>query len=369
MLSRTQNVLCSGLIGLLVAVPAVAQNRAAAGIGAGYESYTFKDENVVGIRSITLLTAPFAARIPLGSRVWLEATGAWARGELERADGSVATLAGLTDTQVALGLAIVPDRLSIALVGLAPTGTAEQNAEEAEVAGAIAADLIPFRISNWGSGGGIGVTTTIAHSFGRVGAGISGAYLVGREFDLLEAQEFAYRPGDQLVIRGALDATVGSAGKLGLQLTLQQAKEDQVNGSNLYRPGRRYQVIGSYQFAMGQSSGVVYGGAMHRAQGTFLLETGSDAPAQDLILVGGGLRIALGRSVVFAPGGDLRLQRRADGTDQGYSAGVGGSIELGSTVKLIPSVRGRFGNVLVREGIETGFSGLDAGLTLRFGGR
>jgi hypothetical protein len=277
-------------------------------------------------------------------------------------------MSGPTDTQVSLGFAIVPERLSIAIVALAPTGNSEQDAEEAEVAGAIAADLIPFRISNWGSGGGLGVTTTISHSFGRVGAGISGAYLVGREFDLLEAQEFAYRPGDQLVIRGALDASVGNAGKLGLQLTLQQAKEDQVNGSNLYRPGRRYQAIGSYQFAMGRSSGVVYGGAMHRARGTFLLETGSDAPSQDLILVGGGLRIALG-GVVFAPSGDVRVQRRSDGTDQGWSAGVGGSLEFGSNVRLVPTGRARFGNVLVREGTESGFSGFDAGLTLRFGGR
>jgi hypothetical protein len=113
---------------------------------------------------------------------------------------------------------------------------------------------------------------------------------------------------------------------------------------------------------------VIYGGGMHREQGTFLLETGTDAPAQDLYLVGGGLRIAIG-GIVFAPGGDVRLQRRSDGTDQGYSAGAGASLEFGSSMKVIPSVRGRFGNVLVREGIESGFSGIDAGLTLRFGGR
>ena len=54
------------------------------------------------------------------------------------------------------------------------------------------------------------------------------------------------------------------------------------------------------------------------------------------------------------------------GIDQGYTitAGSGLEVPLGG-VYAIPSARLRFGHITVRENQESGFTGLELGLTLR----
>jgi len=341
------------------------------GGGVVLESYRFADPDAAGLEGLTLLTVPLAFRAPLGRFLVLDFGGAFARGSLSRADGSTAHLAGLTDTQMTLSAVVVPDRLSLGVVALLPTGKQRVTDEEAEVAGAVSADLLPFRISNWSTGGGLGLSTSVAQSAGNVSLGLAASYVVGREFDLLESTEFAYRPGNQLVVRGTLGAPVGDAGNLELQFTLQNASEDRVNGSNLYRPGNRLMGLTSYSFRAGSTgSALVYAGVFHRSEGTYLLETSSDAAAEDLLLAGGGLRVPVA-GLVLQPSVDLRVVRRGNGLDQGNSLGVGASAEWprSPSLTLLPLVRGRFGTVRVRDGVETGFTGLDAGLIVRFGSR
>ncbi len=180
---------------------------------------------------------------------------------------------------------------------------------------------------------------------------------------------FAYRPGNQLRARVALDLSTGPAGKASLQLTYLHSQEDRFGGSNVFRPGDRFQAIGSYAFAAGQrASGIVYGGVLHRAEGTYLVALQSTASAQNLFLAGGGARIPL-QSIVVLPSLDVRVLRRTSALDQGEVVGVGGSAELptSSGVTFVPSLRARFGRVLVSQGSDTGFNGFDVALGIRFG--
>ena len=214
------------------------------------------------------------------------------------------------------------------------------------------------------------MSTTFAQSLGRVGAGVGAAYVLSREFDILDSQQFAYRPGNQLLLRGALDVLVGPAAKLAIQATIQRSSDDQVNGRNLYRSGNRQLVTASYTFpSKGGGNGTLYGGFLYRAHGVFLLEVGRDAPSEELFIAGGLFRLPI-RGAVLRPDGDIRIVRRADGSDQGYVIDVGNALEirLASGVTVVPAVRVRFGNVLVHEGVETGFTGFDLGFTLRFPG-
>jgi len=343
----------------------------AGGASAKYESYRFSDPAQTGIESIGLLTLPFAARAPLFAGSTLEVAGAWARGTVRQVDGSTATLQGFTDTQVALVLPLRPQLATVTAVAILPTGKERQTAEEAEVAGIVAADLLPFEISNWGAGGGAGMSAAVAHSLGSVGVGASASYLVGRSFDLMDQSGYAYRPGNQLRARVALDAAAGAAGKLSLQLTYLHSNRDVLNGSNLFRSGDRFQAMGSLAFAAGgRASGIVYAGIMHRAQGTYLFAVPTELPSQQLFLGGGGLRLPLGASVLL-PSADLRVIRRSDGLQQGVLAGIGGSAELAlssSSVLVVPEARARFGNVVVSEGSQTGFRGFELGIGIRFGG-
>ncbi len=343
------------------------------GLGAaaavGFESYSFSDAAQTGISRMSLLTVPFGVRTALPGAASLEFSGAYARGSLDRADGSSISLQGLTDSQLSLSLPVKRDVATITAVAILPTGKSRMTADEAVVAGVVASELLPFRISNWGAGGAAGASAALAHSFGAVGLGASAAYLVARQYDLVEPGAFSYRPGNQLRARVALDLSTGPAGKASLQLTYLHSQEDQFSGSNVFRPGDRFQAIGSYAFAAGQrASGIVYGGVLHRAEGTYLAVVQSTASAQNLFLAGGGARIPL-RGAVVLPSLDVRVLRRTSGLDQGEVVGIGGSAELPATtgVTFVPSLRARFGRVLVSQGSETGFNGFDLALGIRFG--
>lgn len=358
-------------LALLLAPAAVAAQVPSLGGGAGaaFEVYRFGDAAQTGIKSVSLFSVPIGARAPIFGGTALEVSGAYARGEVERSDGSKATLSGFTDTQVALVVPVRQDVATVTAVVLLPTGKDRQTDDEALVAGIMAADLLPFRISNWGTGGAAGMSAAVAHSFGGFGMGASASYLVGRQYDMLDRTDFAYRPGNQLRARLAFDAAAGTSGKASLQLTYLHASDDELNGSNLFRPGDRYQAIGSYAFAAGgTSSGILYAGVLHRAKGTFLVSR-AEAPSQQLFLGGGGMRLPVG-ATVFMPSVDVRVLRRTDKTGEGAMAGVGGSVELPLSAgwTLVPLARARFGNVQFAEGTSSGFTGAELALGIRFGG-
>lgn len=349
----------------LLAGPLQAQPAAAGAAGVLVQSFTFGDAAAASIETLTLVTVPFSGSVALTPWADVSLSGAWARGSLD--DGSrTSTIASLTDTQLALGIQAGWARLTA--IALLPTGTSRQTLDESRVAGAIAADLLPFVVSNWGSGGGGGINVSAARPLGPVGVGLSVAYLARQSFEPLEDEGFAYRPGDLLRVVAAVDATVGGSGKATAQLTWHRHGEDERQDENLYRSGDRLKALGSYAFPVGAgSNGLVYAGVVHRERGTFLGAEDTSA-SQDLVMVGGGLRLPLAGGVL-QPDVEARVFRRSDGVDQGYDVGVGADFErtVGGHV-WVPSIRAHFGRLEVREGVETGFTGFEIGLSARLGG-
>ncbi len=372
---RALPALC--LLAALAPLPAKAQGGLtpalpflSGGAGAAFEMYRFGDAQPTGVDRISVYTAPFAARTRLVGASALEVTGAYASGRLTRLDGSTTTLSGFTDTQISLVLPVKEQVATVTVVAIVPTGKATMSADEAIVAGVVASELLPFRVSSWGAGGAAGLSAAVAHSLGAVGLGASAAYVVGREFDLVTPGEFAYRPGNQLRARIALDLSRGPAGKGSLQVTYLHSSEDRLSGSNVFRPGDRLQAVASYAFATGwRGSGLAYAGLLHRARGTYLIDLGAPPAALNLFLVGGGLRVPVGASVLM-PSVDARVLRRADGTGEGEIVGLGSAAELpiGAGLTLLPSVRGRLGRALASPGATTGFTGVELSLGARFGG-
>lgn len=347
----------------LANLPAHAQTATVGG-GAVFETYRFSDAEKIDIDALTLLTTPFGATVRFTRAVSLQVSGAWARGELERPDGSGATISGLTDTDVRLSATLGRDAVTITAIAQLPTGVAELTEREADAAGMFAADVLPFRVTNWGAGGGLGLSTAVAQPVGEFALGLAAGYVVAREFEPVVGSA-QYRPGNQLHITGAIDRTFGTSGKASLSVTYQRFGEDEADGANLFRTGDRIQALGSYAFATGPTgSGVVYGGYLHRARGEFIGLNEFD-PSRGLVFAGAGLRLPAG-TAVLQPAVDLRAQT-GDGP-AGFTLGVGGSAELplGASVRLVPTVRGRFGNVELATGSSSGFAGAEAGLLVRF---
>jgi hypothetical protein len=196
--------------------------------------------------------------------------------------------------------------------------------------------------------------------------GLSAGHVFTGEFEpFAEADALAYRPGDETTLRAAVDRTVGRSGKASLQGTWQHFDEDRFDDRNLYRAGDRLQLIAAYQAALGRATSLIYGGLLHRENGTSLDPGAPGTPVQDLWLGGAGMRFPVGRGSL-TPSVEGRVFRSEDGQGQGWYVGLGSSMEapMGRFV-LVPALRGRLGNVVVAEGVESGLSGGEASLTVR----
>lgn len=367
-----------GLMGL-VAPFVVGDGAAAQGLGAGVnvQSYRFDQPTVAGVESVTLLVTPFAATAELGS-LSLSLSGAYASGTATGAGGQEATLSGPTDTQLSVTYRPGPEWLLVTATSSLPTGNASLSTQESFVAALVAAELLPFGIDSWGSGGDVGGEVAVATQTGPWGVGLAAGYRYAREYEPVPELPFAYKPGNQLQVRLALDRNVSQSGTLSFLFGLQNFSGDELAGTNLFKSGTRVQGVTSYAFALGlRSSALIFAGVSHRANGTVLtddpaLAGATDSPSQQLYMTGTNLRFPLGRGSAILPQAELLVFRAADGVSQGWVSTVGPTLDLrlsgnSSTrqVFLSPSAMLRFGHVIVQEGSESDFTGWEAGLTLR----
>jgi hypothetical protein len=360
-------------LALLLAAPMAAQVAPGSAVGASafLETVSLSDAEAVGIDQIDLFTFLFAGRTAVADRLRIGVSGGFARGVLTRPDGSEATLSGLTDTQVTLSWPFAREFLVVSLVGVLPTGKSEVDAFEAEVANVVAADLLPFRVSHWGAGGGFGANVGFARPLGPVGVALGVGYVLGREYNPIVDDDFAFRPGNALTVTGGIDAGVGRAGKLAVQFAVQTFSDDQLDGGNLYNAGDRFQLMGTYAFPVWSGSGLAYAGFVHRTAGDLgdasvgLPIAGT--PSQDLVLLGGGVRLAMGTGVLV-PDLSVRIFRRSDAVGQGSVSrlGLGYEMPLG-TLTFVPAFRAKFGSLQMIEGDSSGLTGFDVGLTVRYG--
>lgn len=358
-------------LGLMVAPAQGAAQQLPEGTTAGggltFETFHFSDEDAPALSSVSLLSVPVALRVHPFGPVRLEVSGGFARGQMERPDGSTTTISGLVDTQVRLGVdRVLDDRLALSVIAILPTGEDTFSGEEAVLAGIVAADLLPFQFSSWGSGGGVGATGSFVHpvDFGNVM--LSGTFLVPGEFDAVEGSVSRYQAGPVFQIGAGVDRNVGSASRLSVRASVQRFGDDELEDQTLFRSGSRLQLLTSYAFPVGSAgSGIAYGGYLHRTEGTSLAASAEDRPSQGLLYAGVGLRRSWGESVLV-PSLEARLVRRESGEDQGVLAGVGLAVErTAGAVRIIPSATVRFGRLEVREDVSSSIVGAEIGLSIR----
>jgi hypothetical protein len=336
--------------------------------GVAVETFRFDAADQVGIESVTLVSTPFAASARMG-RLRLGVQGAWAEASLESAAGTRSTLSGLTDTEVRVDVSVIRDQLTLTLRGLAPSGATGFSAEEFVVAGVVASDLLPFRVSSWGNGGGVALGATYTRRFGGLGVGAGVDWRRSGTFTPLSAVQAEYQPGDRVAIQLALDGNLTGAARASLRLGYRDFGDDLIDGGGLFQAGSRLEAIANLGFPTRfGGSAAIYGGLLHRRNGRFLLGDGGQAPSQDLVLAGAIWRLGVGRGWV-QPRTDLRLFRSEDGVGQGLQLGVGASAEIpvNAGVTLVPVLMGRFGDVEVSRGNASDFVGAEAGLSIRFG--
>jgi hypothetical protein len=293
------------------------------------------DPDAVGIESLSLTVLPFAAGARIGRGLRIEVSGAHASARLVRADGASTTVSGLTDSSIRATMPFGRDLVTLTGVAILPTGDQSHSLEEAQVAGLIASDLLPFRVTHWGSGGGAAANVAVARRVGQLGLGASVGYRIAAEFEPLQTEAFAYRPGDELRVRVAVDRSRSDDAKSSAQVTLYRYGNDRLDGRNLFQPGDRIEVVSSTTFPAGaDATGVTYSAMVHRLQGAAPEGVADSSPLplpeppeQTLLLLGTGFRVPwLG--AVLLPLAEVRAFRQADGVGQGVVGSAGTSAEL-----------------------------------------
>lgn len=330
------------------------------------EHYSFDEPETLGIESLSLMTIPVSGHARLGGRVSLDVTARYARGALTATDGTEATISGLTDTRLELSRPFAGERVVVTGVAELPTGRATHTPEEAFVAGAVAADLLPFRISHWGSGGGLGGSVAVARPVGLFGVGLSAGYFVSGDFEPREGQSARYQPGDMLRINAVVDRSLGDA-KASLRVSWQDYSEDLLDEQNLFQTGDRLEVMGSWSFPLSRrASGIVHGAVLMREGGTLLGTTVTSA-SQDVFMAGAALELPAGNGVL-RPLARIRVVRPDEGPGQGWVGELGaagawraGGLDVGPLASL------RIGSVDTDGAGSTGLLGFEVGLSVRPG--
>lgn len=369
---RARRALGLALLATLATSGSAAAQLKDSSVGAAFsvQRYSFNQSAALGIESLRLVSLDFSATVPLVEQLSLSVNGAYAKGTMGRASLPQLDISGLTDTQVSLTYS--PNvYFNVSGIVIAPTGKETQTLDESIVAGAMASDLLPFRVSSWGSGGGAGLNASVARPLGPVGAGLSVGYIAGRQFEPLSGGLFAYRPGALLRIVGALDRTVGKGGKASLKVAYHRYGEDQINGNNLFQSGNRFQALASLAFPIGAaSSGIAYASVTHRQRSRLLADfpMAQASASQNLVIIGGGFRRPLGNAVL-QPDAELRVLRRSNASGNGFDLGIGATLELHRTHAVFaPSARLHLGRLDVGSGESSGLLGFELGLSARIGG-
>lgn len=359
----------AAVAGTFLATSARAQTPgASAGAGVEFQVFDFNDPADASLSSVTLLTVPVGGRVALTDQLTVEAGGYYAHGEVDRPGGRTSELSGLTDINVRASLKLANDQVTLTALGRLPTGEEGYTVRQLDVLGVVSSDLFPFRVSNWGSGGGLGLRASAGQQLGAVSTAVSVGYFRSGTFDPLQDELVSYRPGDNLQVQAAASIPVGGGSQFSLQSGYQWFADDELQDRNVFEPGSRWNVRGRYSFPVGRrAAGYFYGGFHHRDRGR-PLELFRPSASQDLVLAGGGLRLRVG-GVRVRPTVDARLLRRGDDTSEGEAIRVGGEAEWRlEGLTIIPSLRGHLGSLTVREDTSSGFVGLDIGVTLRSGG-
>ena len=229
------------------------------------ESYSF-DEGLQFNR-LSQFTSPLGMDFSIGRWGALAVSTAYVYTRLESAIDGVpdGELNGLADTDARLSINVLPGRLMLLLGGVIPTGTETVDPRELSLLGAITSDII-------------GVTTNELGTGGKAALGFVGAFPIGRfalGLGVTADNSFAYqpvsdttarlKPGNQLRFRAGLEGPLARRTYLRFAGIAAVRGKDEVDGTAVNTVGNRFTGYLSVNQGIGQTSLILYGFDVYRA--------------------------------------------------------------------------------------------------------
>lgn len=363
-------------IGLLVLVASAPAGLAAqspiypsATGGIGPDALVVSFGQGLGLSSASQTVFRVFGGVPVGRRLFVDASGNYALTTLKASDGTRVDLSGWTDTQLRASYTVGRDRLVASLLVNVPSGTEQVTTDQVPLLRSIAQNFLPFPVSSYGAGAGLTGALALAQQFGSWSVGAAGSIRYLASYSPYADVSDTYAPGLESRVRVGARRMFGERTGVALAVTFSTFGSDEFSGvqNYTYRSGDRLVLEGTVSRQVGRTTARLFGWGFLRAAGD---SSGSGVPGAREHIVYGGLSwtLPLGARLRLSPGFDARSWRAADGASGELAElSVDARLRLGVRLALASRVRLETGTLRLTPAITAGFTGVAATVFLRVG--
>ena len=361
-------LLLSAALAALTSAPAFGQlARTDAQAGVEYRSVSFGSG--LGTTSLKELAVPVGIALPVSSRFTLDAGTFYVSAQGQDSAGNTRTITGLTDVIVHGAFQLKPDVAVFTFALNLPAGHKTLTADQQSIANAVATDLVPFPVTNFGSS--FSMTTGLAYAtpVGPWALGLAGSFRYAGSYQPISGAGFdtlTIKPGAEVRLRVGADRIVGQ-GRLSLGVTYSTFSNDEI-GSQSQNPGTRLIPQFSWSTPIGLNNSMVfYGWDVYRNVDESASITG--AVKQNTLALGAVASLRSGARNLLRPQIELRKGWQGPGGLQnaGTLVGLGlrYQIAAGEQFTVTPGLRVDLGSLAAPGSKTASLTGLSFSLMAR----
>jgi hypothetical protein len=301
--------------------------------GGFYESYSF--DPGLPFRSVSEVALPLTIDVGLGRYANLTLSSGYVSVNLENADSAAPdrTLSGALDTELRVGVNVIPGRLIMLVSGALPTGIKSVEEEELTVLAALASDVVGFAVPSVGSGGTVGGGVVGAVPVGRFALGLGATYTYSLSYQPVVGQTDEIRPAAEIRARAGIEGPLGRTTYLRVATVVARRGKDEFGGAAQNGVGMRFIGYGELVQGFGNLQLTLYGYDVFRGSPQLEATAVGQAVLPKGNLAVGGLRFSLpvGRTTTVLPRAEFRYSSQAQGGYDSTGRFVQGPMEKAGT--------------------------------------
>lgn len=361
---------------LLLPAGLFAQTRTDVNSAVLFERYQF--DPGLDYESVSQLSVPVTFTTSLGRLGLLTLSSGFTKIDLTGADGGAdQSVSGIVDTEARIVFQVVPDRFSLLMTAVAPTGIEALDLDEGAILTALSSQVIGFSTTSLGTGGAGGFGFAGALPLGEMALGVAGSYTHAVAYAPVLGQEGEWKPGGELRVRAGLEGPVGPQTYLRVAGILASRGKDQIDGEDQGGVGNRFHLYGALNHGIGSGALTVY--AFNSYRSAPQIETTAAGavriPKGNLLALGARVALPVTRVTRLIPRFEFRNLSEAPRDDVGdggleaagttFRVGTDLRHPLNRRVALVVQGEALFGNVVSpTSGEDVGVNGFKAGLHL-----
>lgn len=360
---RAQTLFAAAAIAVLLLVPrerALGQDARPTG-QAGVEFRTVSYGTGFDTKSVSEFAVPIGLAYPASPRLTLDAGTYFVSAQRTDAGGGKTSLNGLTDVVVRGAYQLKPDVAVLTVAVNVPTGQSTINLNQALLANALASDLVPFPVANFGTGFSLTTGVALARPAGSWAIGFAGSYRYSGSYQPLSDSGLtsSLKPGSEIRVRVGADRLVGQ-GRLSVGMTYSTFGDDEY-GTSTRSPGARFIPQATWTTPLGLNNSLaVYAWDLYRQ----VTDTSQTSNHLNTVTLGAVLSLRTGTRNMFRPQLELR---QSGGLSSGHIIGLSARYQMvaGERFTIVPAVRLDLGSVSTGAGTTASVTGFGASLTMR----